>query len=90
MPARVWRAALAGQIDDDVSANLHRIGVPTLIAWGDRDEIARRPTQEAMAAAIPRSRFVVYHGSGHALHWDDAEGFVSELTAFVDGVAAQD
>ena len=90
VPARIWREALAGQINDDVTADLGRISVPTLIAWGDRDEIATRAIQETLAGAITGSRLIVHHGAGHAVHWDDAEAIAFELTAFVDGLATLD
>jgi len=89
VPARVWREALDGQIGEDVSPDLGRIGVPTLIAWGDRDSIVSRAAQEAMATAIPDARFVICHGSGHALHWEDPASFAAELRAFVDGLSAR-
>lgn len=90
VPARIWREALAGQIVEDVTGALGRIAVPTLIAWGDRDSLVPRAAQEALIEAIPRARLVIHHGCGHGLHWDDPEGFASELTAFVDGVTARD
>jgi pimeloyl-ACP methyl ester carboxylesterase len=40
VPVRVFRDALAGLVEDDVSAELARIGAPTLLVWGDQDAYA--------------------------------------------------
>ena len=45
-PARVWRAALDGLIDAEFAEELGRIGAPTLIVWGDRDEFFLRSKQD--------------------------------------------
>lgn len=88
VPARIWQEALAAQIEDDVTPELGRIDAPTLVAWGDRDEIATRAMQDTLAASIPGARSVVHRGAGHGLHWDDPHGFATALTAFVDDLAA--
>jgi non-heme chloroperoxidase len=90
VPARIWREALGELMADDVSAELRHIRAPTLVAWGDRDSLVPRAAQEVLAADIPCARLVIHHGSGHALHWDDPEGFASELATFVDTVTARD
>ena len=83
VPARVWRAAFAGLFEDDFAAELEKIGVPTLILWGDRDALARRADQDALLSSIAGSRLVVYHGAGHALHWEQPERFAADLATFI-------
>lgn len=87
VPARVWRAAVAGISGDDSSGELDKIKAPTLIISGDRDELCPRGDQEALGAAIADSRLVVYPGTGHGLHWEEPERFASDLVAFVQTVA---
>jgi pimeloyl-ACP methyl ester carboxylesterase len=82
-PARVWRAALAGCMEDDFVGELHRIAAPTRILWGDRDAYCPRADQDALLGAIPGSRLSVYQGAGHALHWEEPERFAADLTRFV-------
>lgn len=82
VPARVWRAALAGQIEEDHSAELAEITAPTLVVWGERDAFVPRRDQDALVAAIARARLVVYPGAGHGLHWDDPERFAADLSDF--------
>ena len=71
VPARVWRDALAGQIGDDVSADLGRIEVPTLIAWGDRDRMLPPSSARNARRRLPDARMVSLLGSGHVPMADD-------------------
>lgn len=84
MPARVWRALVGPTLRADHSADLGRITVPTLVAWGDRDDIATQADQHALLDAIPDARLAVYRGGGHAFHWEDPATFARDLVAFID------
>jgi pimeloyl-ACP methyl ester carboxylesterase len=44
---------------------LHRISVPTLVAWGESDGIVTPDYGRAYAAAIPGARFELIPGAGH-------------------------
>ena len=44
---------------------LHRVSVPTLIAWGESDGIVTADYGRAYAAAIPGARFEVIPEAGH-------------------------
>ena len=79
VPARVWRAAFEGFLEDDVARDLGVMTAPTLIVWGDRDSFCRREDQDALRAALPHARFVVYEKAGHALHWEEPERFAAEI-----------
>jgi len=81
-PARVWRAALEGLLEDDHSIELYKIKAPTLIVWGDRDAYCPPSDQEALRAAIKGSRLLVYTGAGHGLHWEYPERFAADMVAF--------
>ena len=84
VPAFVWRATLEGLMADDSFAELHTIKAPTLIIWGDQDAILPRSDQEALAAAIPGSRLVVYPGAGHAFYWEEPDHVAADLVAFIE------
>lgn len=90
VPARVWRSAFAGFLEDDFAAELGRIAAPTLLLWGDRDAFAPRADQDILAGAIPHARLVVYEGAGHALHWEEPGRFAADLTRFIDGLPGRD
>lgn len=87
-PARVWRAALEGLMQADHAVELGRIDKPTLVVWGDRDEFFPRSDQDALLAAIPRVRLLVYEGAGHGLHWEKPERFARDVATFAESIPA--
>lgn len=87
LPAAVWRALLEGMLESDTTAELGRIGAPTLLLWGDRDAIFGRADQDALFAGIRGARLLVYAGNGHSPHWEDPVRFAADVTAFVRTVA---
>jgi pimeloyl-ACP methyl ester carboxylesterase len=87
LPARVWRAAFQGFLQDELTGERGRIRARTLILWGDRDSFCTRADQDALVAEISGARLVVYPGTGHALHWEEPEHFASDLAAFVAEIA---
>jgi len=89
LPARVWRATFEEFLTADFSQELKRINAPTLIAWGDEDAFFRLSDQVVLRDSIPGSRLVVYHGAGHAFHWEKPTRFVSDLLDFAASVAAK-
>jgi steroid delta-isomerase-like uncharacterized protein len=88
VPTFVWRAALDARwrAEGDFAGDLSKIRVPTLIVWGDRDVRYPRSEQEAIAAAIPDSRLVVYPGAGHLLHVEEPDRVASDLKSFIADV----
>jgi len=86
LPARVWKATLEGLLQTDPAAGAATITAPTLILWGDCDPIVPRGDQEALAAAIPGSRLVIYAGTGHMVHWEDPERFATDVVALAQRV----
>ena len=83
VPARVWRSAFAEFLRTDYTNDLSRLTVPTLIVWGDRDNVVPPAATDALRAAIPGAQLVVYPGAGHAFHWEDSTQFTTDLMAFV-------
>ncbi|HWS55580.1 MAG TPA: alpha/beta fold hydrolase [Pyrinomonadaceae bacterium] len=83
VPSRVWRAALAGLLDEGQASRLGRIETPTLLLWGDRDALLTRAEQDALTAALPNADLTVYTETGHSPHWERPEQFVRDLEAFL-------
>jgi len=83
LPARVWKRALDGLLAVDDAGDLGRITAPTLLIWGERDEFFSREEVEALAAAIPDARLLVYPETGHAVQWERPERVASDLDAFM-------
>jgi pimeloyl-ACP methyl ester carboxylesterase len=80
-PARVWRAALAGLVDDRPEPP-GTIQVPTLLCYGERDAFVPRTDQDELLARIPDAELRIYEGGGHALHWERPERFAADLVEF--------
>lgn len=84
VPAHVWRAALAGLVAYRPARPLAAIACPTLIAWGDKDEIFPLGEQRTLEATIPGATVKIYD-AGHAPHWELPAAFAADLTAFTTG-----
>jgi non-heme chloroperoxidase len=84
VPAFVWRETLKGILEDDFSAELGRIAVPTLAIWGDGDSLIPREDQEALVQLIPGARRVVYPGAGHVFYLEDPVRAAADLTSFAE------
>jgi pimeloyl-ACP methyl ester carboxylesterase len=85
-PARVWKAALAGMLED-TPERLGTITAPTLLIWGELDDFVPRADQGALLARIPDSQLKVYAGGGHALHWEQPERFAADVAEFAARVS---
>jgi non-heme chloroperoxidase len=83
VPARVWKEAFAGIAQFDVSQELSKIDVPTLIVWGGKETITTFQGQEALVRGLKRARLVVYEHAGHAVHWDEPQRTARDITRFV-------
>jgi pimeloyl-ACP methyl ester carboxylesterase len=82
MPARVWREAFAGLLEDDFTKELDRVSAPTVLYWGERDVLVPRFDQDRLLANIRNSRLVVCERAGHAPHWEEPARFAAEITEF--------
>jgi non-heme chloroperoxidase len=83
LPARVWHALMQGMVSTEPAAALGKHRIPTLLIWGDRDAVFPRSQQEALLAMIPLAELEVYAETGHAVHWEQPERFVEDLTRFI-------
>jgi pimeloyl-ACP methyl ester carboxylesterase len=63
---------------------LHRIDVPTLLLWGERDGIVSTSYGEAWRAEIPSARMEVVANAGHFPHWEQPREFAERFARFVD------
>jgi pimeloyl-ACP methyl ester carboxylesterase len=86
LPADVFKAAFTGLMQAEFSDDLHKITVPVLIFWGERDNFCFLKDQEQLLRGIPHAKFIMYENTGHALHWEEPARFVRDLAGFVAGV----
>jgi pimeloyl-ACP methyl ester carboxylesterase len=61
---------------------LHRVGIPTLLLWGEQDRIVTPAYGEGYRAAIPGAVLRTIPDAGHFPHWEQPEAFVRHLAAF--------
>lgn len=87
-PAHVWRAVLAGLLAEPAPTELGRITVPTVVLWGERDEVLARAEQEAMVAAIPGARLVTYADTGHLVLLERPDDVARELARLLGETGA--
>jgi pimeloyl-ACP methyl ester carboxylesterase len=62
---------------------LKRVKVPTLIVWGEKDEIIPMQKSDALAAVLEDAKRVILKGAGHPCYVDSPEEFHRELLAFL-------
>jgi pimeloyl-ACP methyl ester carboxylesterase len=82
-PARVWREALAGLIEERPFTGLGETRVPVLLLWGEQDGVFSRGEQEALVEALPVASLKVYRETGHAPHWERPREVVRDLERFL-------
>jgi len=64
---------------------LHRIDVPTLLIFGQEDQVVPFACHETFAREIPGAQFLALPESGHALPVERADVIGPRLTAFLKG-----
>jgi len=64
---------------------LHRIDVPTLLIWGDKDGLVPVRFGEAYRESIPGSRLVVLENAGHAPFDEQKDAFLAAFRGFAAG-----
>ena len=73
--ARNWDA-------DRIERDAHLINQPTLIVWGENDNVIPIRNGEKLYREILHSRFVVFKNCGHVPQEEAAESFVNVVTEF--------
>lgn len=83
LPARVWRAIMAGMIATPPAASLGRSGIPVLVLRGDKDAFASAAETDSVAAMVSAKRTKIYANTGHALHWEQPNAFAKDVLTFI-------
>lgn len=68
-------------------AGAARVRAPVLVVGGGRDYAAGPRTQRALAAALPRGRFLEYPALGHWMFIDDPQRFGRDVSRFLQANA---
>ncbi len=83
LTARAWRQTFAGLVEAEPPTDHTTITCPTLVVWGEQDRLLTRDEQDALVAAIPRSRLIVYPDTGHLVLWERPDRVAADLTRFL-------
>jgi len=59
------------------------VRAPSLVVWGDQDQIVPRSAGEVYARSLPNARFEIVAGSGHCVDMEQPEALARLVTAFV-------
>ena len=79
----VMRDVFKKVITQDLTAKFSKISVPTLLIWGDKDEMT--PVQDAylMQELIPNSKLEIIEGAKHALNFQAPEVLAQKMLEFL-------
>ena len=83
VPPWVWRQALEGIVKFDDLTQLREISIPTLVVWGDQDQIFPISAQRQLIERLPRGELSIYRGVGHAPHWEVSHLVTLQLLRFL-------
>lgn len=90
IPRHVWEASLEGLIGAVPPIDRGTITAPTLILWGDEEDVLPTGQADELRAAIEDSQLVVYEGTGHLVLWEQPERVATDVTAFIEGRSGRD
>jgi pimeloyl-ACP methyl ester carboxylesterase len=82
----VWAKVFPSLIDFDLSESLESVGVPALVATGDKDRLTPPAAARFMAEKIPGSRLLILEDAGHCAFLEEHEVLDAEIAAFADEV----
>ena len=84
LPAPVWREVMAEMLSPAGEVELKKIKAPTLIIWGDKENIFPRSEQDLLTAALHHSVLKVYPDIGHVPVWECPEQVAKDLHDFIN------
>ncbi len=73
-----------------LQGRLHRISVPTLVLWGDRDGIVSPDYGRSFANAIPGAQFELISSAGHLSHVEQPRSVARCIAAFASEISGTD
>jgi non-heme chloroperoxidase len=88
IPQNVWKADLKLMLAEDNSARLTGISVPTLILWGEQDQVFVKEDQDRLRAEIKNAQFKSYPGAGHTVQWEMPLEVATDIRNFIEGTSA--
>lgn len=62
---------------------LHRVDLPTLVLWGEKDRFAQPSYGQSLASALPAARLTLIPGAGHYPEIEQPDATIRAIDAFV-------
>ena len=84
LPDTRMRVIMTQMLSPEADVQLTKIKAPTLIIWGDKENIFPRSEQDALLAVLKNSVLKVYPDTGHAPNWEKPERFAKDLQQFLE------
>jgi len=85
----VWALGCAGKFlwpipDHGLNKRMHRICAPTLVLWGQQDQLLSPTYADEFAAGIPNCAVEVFEDCGHILQVDQLSQAVEQVGQFIN------
>ncbi|HRK33953.1 MAG TPA: alpha/beta hydrolase [Candidatus Hydrogenedentes bacterium] len=77
------RADIRKSPDAILNGRIGNVKVPTLVLWGDKDQLISLAVGEAYHKAIPGSEFVVFKDCGHSPQYERPQETAEAIVAFL-------
>ncbi|MEO1659158.1 MAG: alpha/beta hydrolase [Pseudomonadota bacterium] len=68
----------------DPTAELANVEAPTLVLWGEADQVIPPSHGQWLVDAIPNAELITYPGVGHVAHEERPEATLKDVEAFLD------
>lgn len=85
IPRHVWRAQYRGLLDALPPLDTGSITAPTLVLWGEMDDVLPRGQVESLRADVPQAQLLVYEETGHLVLWEHPGRVAADIITFVQG-----
>lgn len=87
VPVHAWKEMFASLLRYDDTSELPRMTAPTLLVWGEADDLVGSGMQEQLVQLLPRADLVVYERAGHTPRWEQPDRFARDVATFTAGVS---
>jgi non-heme chloroperoxidase len=83
-PPDVWKGDLKSILSEDNSARLRDVRAPTLILWGEQDQVFIKEDQDRLGAEIQTAKFRSYPRAGHTVQWELPVEVAADIRTFIE------
>ena len=87
MPAHAWKAIMTGLTAAPPPTDAGSIRAPTLIIYGEKDNLLTLRDQKLLADRIPGATLRLYPDAGHLVLWEQPARVAADAAAFLHALA---